>query len=362
VRLVLVAGTTATAEIEGISAAGSTPALTYHTPSADSDILVYGRPVVAPDGTNHPTPISPTGCPTPAVITRAAREVLGFDVTVLDAGLSTPTGAPTVDLKTQPEGGGDIRDPEPVPDAPSIFERARSIGSSLPGPLLVGETIPGGTTTALGVLRALGHSFSISSSFADNPQELKQRVVRDGLDASGLTSGDAADDPLLAVRTMGDPVLAAVTGLTVGALDAGTEITLAGGTQLLTAGALVRAFSSKPLSLATTSFVADSVSDLSDAADTFDLNLAVTDPGFTDTHVAMERYLAGEAKEGVGMGGVLAAADGRTEGTNRMNSAGTNQPETTDSNQPETTRTNQLDAVRERIKIVYDRLLTDHET
>lgn len=31
-RLVLVAGTTATAEIEGISAAGSTPALTYYTP------------------------------------------------------------------------------------------------------------------------------------------------------------------------------------------------------------------------------------------------------------------------------------------------------------------------------------------
>jgi uncharacterized protein (TIGR00303 family) len=337
-RLVLVAGTTATAEIEGISAAGSTSALTYHTPSADSEILVYGRPVAAADGTDHPIPVSPTGCPTPAVITRAAREVLGFDVTVLDAGLATQTGAPTVDLGTQ--SGGNIRDPEPVPDATAIFERARTVGSSLPGPLLIGETIPGGTTTALGVLNALGHSFSVSSSFADNPLDLKRRVVRDGLDTSGLAPGDATDDPLLAVRTMGDPVLPAVAGLTVGALDAGTEVTLAGGTQLLTAGILVRSFSSAPLSLATTSFVADSVSDLSAAADAFDLAFLATDPGFTDSHVAMERYLAGEAKEGVGMGGTLAVAAGRITA-------------------PEIAERNQLDAVRERIGLVYDRLEDD---
>lgn len=340
-RVVLVAGTTATAEIEDISAAGSTPALTTHTPSADSAILVYGRPV-APDGTSHPIPVSPTGCPTPAVITRAAREVLGFDVTVVDAGLTTPTGAPTVDLRTHENecensaAGGDIRDPAPVPNASDIFERARNLGGSIPGPLLIGETIPGGTTTALGVLRALGHSFSVSSSFADNPVKLKRKVVREGLAASELVPGET-DDPLVAVRTMGDPVLAAVTGLAVGALGAGTRVTLAGGTQLLTAGALVRSFSDAPLSLATTSFVARSVSDLSEAASAFDLDLTVTDPGFTDSHVAMERYLAGEAKEGVGMGGALAAAAGRTALTD----------------------TNRLDEVRSRIPVVYDRLLED---
>lgn len=350
-RVVLVAGTTATAEIEGISAAGSTPALISHTPSADSAILVYGRPV-APLGIQHPTPVSPTGCPTPAVISRAAREVCGFDVTVVDAGLATPTGAPTVDLRTQSDrrmnaetgtedaaavyGGGDIRDPVPVPDAAEIFERARSLGGSITGPLLVGETIPGGTTTALGVLRALGHSFSVSSSFANNPVSLKRRVVSEGLEASGLAPGEL-DDPLDAVRTMGDPVLAASAGLTVGAIEAGTSVTLAGGTQMLTAGVLVRSFSDAPLSLATTSFVADSVSDLPDAANAFDLDLIVTDPEFTDSHVAMERYLAGEAKEGVAMGGVLAAADGRIAGQTEQ----------------------QLDAVRERIAVVYDRLLKD---
>lgn len=337
-RVVLVAGTTETAEIEGISAAGSTPALTAHTPSADSAILVYGRPV-APDGTTHPIPVSPTGCPTPAVITRAAREVLGFDVTVIDAGLATPTGAPTVDLQTRTESGavgGDIRDSAPVPDASELFERARSLGESLPGPLLIGETIPGGTTTALGVLRALGHPFSVSSSHSDNPIDLKRRVVREGLAASELTPGEI-DDPLVAVRTMGDPVLAAVTGLTVGAIGAGTSVTLAGGTQLLAASALVRWFSDAQLSLATTSFVARSVSDLPDAASTFDLDLTVTDPGFTDNHVAMERYLAGEAKEGVGMGGVLAAAAGRTAMSD----------------------TNRLKEVRDRIPVVYERLIDD---
>ena len=41
-----------------------------------------------------------------------------------------------------------------------------------------------------------------------------------------------------------------------------------------------------------------------------DVDLTVTDPGFDAAdHVAAERFLAGEAKEGAGMGGALALAD-----------------------------------------------------
>lgn len=176
---------------------------------------------------------------------------------------------------------------------------------------MVGETIPGGTTTALGVLRALGEEVGVSSSLPENPRELKERVVGEGLAASGLAPGDAAGDPTRALRRMGDPVLAATAGLAAGAAEAGTRVTLAGGTQLLAAAALVRhAGSEAPLSLATTSFVAAEEGVALDAsAERFDLDLTVTDPGFTDDHVAMERYLAGEGKEGVGMGGALALAD-----------------------------------------------------
>ena len=326
-RLILVAGTTRVARIEGISAAGARPDLMRHTPSADAEILTYGRPVVPPEGDSHPTPVSPTGCPTPAVITRAAREVLGFDVTVVSAGLGAPSGAPVVDLDAPP--GEDIRGGRAVPDAQALFDRARRFGTSLPGPLMVGETIPGGTTTALGVLRALGYDYAVCSSLPDNPIDLKRRVVDEALDAAGLAGG--TDDPIRAVRAVGDPVLATVAGLVVGALDAGTEVRLAGGTQLVAAGALVRRRSDAPLALTTTSFVADATPDLAAACADLDLRLTVTDPGFTDEHVAMERYLAGEGKEGVGMGGALALAD----------------------------REDALPAVREAIVAVYDRLLAD---
>jgi NaMN:DMB phosphoribosyltransferase len=59
VRLVVVAGSTATARIEGNSAAGAGPELMVHTPAADLELLAYGRSVGAPA-----VPVSPTGTPT----------------------------------------------------------------------------------------------------------------------------------------------------------------------------------------------------------------------------------------------------------------------------------------------------------
>ncbi|WP_101295548.1 nicotinate-nucleotide--dimethylbenzimidazole phosphoribosyltransferase [Halegenticoccus soli] len=304
-RLILVAGTTRTAAIEGISAAGADPDVMVHTPSADAEIVEYGRTVRAPV-----VPVSPTGCPTPAAVTRAARELAGFETLVVDGGLAEPTGAPTVSVGARP--GRDVREPDPVPTAPGAFAAARRFGRRLPdSEVVVGETIPGGTTTALGALRALGEEWSVSSSFPDNPAELKAAVVADGLAASDMSAGDAAGDPRRALRRMGDPVLAVVAGLAAGALESGVRVTLGGGTQMLAAAALVRhAGIEEPLSLATTSFVADDVPDLPVAAGALDLGLTVTDPGFEGRdEPALAAYVAGEAKEGAGMGGALALAD-----------------------------------------------------
>jgi uncharacterized protein (TIGR00303 family) len=305
-RLVLFAGTTRTAEIEGLSAAGADPAAMAHTPSADAEILEYGRPVRAPV-----VPVSPSGCPTPAVVTRAVRDLAGFETAVVDAGLAEPTGAPTVSIGARP--GADVREADPVPTAPGAFAAARRFGRALPhDELFVAETIPGGTTTALGALTALGEERGVSSSLPDNPVEHKREVVAEALAASGLSPGDAAGDPRRAVRRAGDPVLASAAGFVVGAAESGIAVTLAGGSQLVAVAALVRhADCDAPLSLATTSFVADDDSvDLRGAAADFDLDLTVTDPGFDGRdHVAMRRYAAGEAKEGVGMGGALALAE-----------------------------------------------------
>ena len=320
VTLAVVAGTTETAAIDGISAAGADPELRRHTPSADLEIVADGRP--AGDAV---VPVSPSGCPTPAVVTRAVRELVGFEFVGIDAGLAVPTAplsAPVLDAGAAP--GGDVRDPEPVPDAAAVFETARdSVPDVMEAPpdgpagdddreLLVAETIPGGTTTALGVLTALGERPAVSSSLPANPLRTKRAVVEEGLAASGIAAGDAAGDPIEALRLLGDPVLAAAAGLLVGAVERGVPVTLAGGTQLAAVAALARhAGVERRLPLATTSLVADDpTADVGALADDLGLTLAATDPSFDESdHPAMAAYARGEAKEGVGMGGALALSE-----------------------------------------------------
>ena len=328
-RFILVAGTTETARRDGISAAGADPDMLSTTPAADAELLTYGRPV-----RTETVPVSPSGCPTPALVTRAVRELVGFELTVVDGGLAEPTAAPTVSVGAGV--GRDIGEQDPVPTAYGAFEAARQFGRKLPtDELWLAETIPGGTTTALGVLRALGEDAMVSSSLPENPTARKERAVREGLEASSLAAGDAADEPKRAVRRMGDPVLAVLAGLTAGAVETDTAVTLAGGTQQLAVAALVRQSGYEGrLGLATTSYVADdATADLRAGAAALDVDLTVTDPGFdASDHVAMERFVAGEAKEGVGMGGALALADRAGVGTAE---------------------------VRERFGALYDELLAD---
>jgi NaMN:DMB phosphoribosyltransferase len=238
------------------------------------------------------------------------REHVGFDVTAIDAGLARPTGAPTVDIGAEP--GADIRDVDPVPNAERLFEQARSFAAGLPdAEFAVAETIPGGTTTALGVLTALGERPAVSSSLPENPLPRKRRVVAEALAVSDLEPGEAAGEPVEALRRVGDPVLGVVAGLVVGATETGTPVRLAGGTQLAAAAALARhAGVDASLSLETTSFVAnDESAAVHDLADDLGLTLRATDPGFGELdHPATNAYVAGEAKEGVGMGGALAMA------------------------------------------------------
>lgn len=301
-----VVGTTATARIDGISAAGASPEMMRHTPAADAEIVTYGRPVFAPT-----TPVSPSGCPTPSLVTRAVLDHLSVDTIVVDAGLAARTAAPTVSIETSP--GDDLRAERPVPNAEAAFDAGASVGRAITDEeLLIGESIPGGTTTAMGVLTALGEPNGVSSSLAANPIDRKRSVVESGLDASDIEPGALAGQPIATVERMGDPVLATVAGLVAGATAVGTSVMLAGGSQMVAAAALVRhAGIDAPLTLATTSFVeADDTFDLQAAADALDLSTRVTDPGFdTEDHVAFERYRLGEAKEGVGMGGALWLAD-----------------------------------------------------
>jgi NaMN:DMB phosphoribosyltransferase len=83
---------------------------------------------------------------------------------------------------------------------------------------------------------------------------------------------------------------------------------------LLAVAALVRhAGVEAGLDLATTSFVAeDGSANVRGLAEGLAVSVTATDPGFEPgNHPATDAYLAGEAKEGVGMGGALALAERR---------------------------------------------------
>lgn len=310
-RFVLVTGTTATARIDGLSAAGASPELIARTPAADAEILKHGRPRAT-----GIVPVSPTGCPTPAVVTRAGRELLEFDVDVVNAG--SARSVDVADRTLSSDGGLDVREPRALPNAADTVADAREYGRGVDADhVVLAETVPGGTTTAMATLAALGERTGVSSSLSDNPVERKRHVVDDGLDASGLDPGDAATDPLRVLRAVGDPALAGVTGLALGVIDRGGRVTLAGGTQMCAVAALVRAFDvDDPLSIATTSFVAgDETADVRGLAADLDVELTVTDPLFDAvSHPMTDAYCRGEAKEGVGMGGVLAMAAGTVSG------------------------------------------------
>lgn len=305
-RLILVGGVTQTAQIDGISAAGKNPEVMVHTPSADLEIVEYGDTVLSPV-----VPVSPSGCPSPAFVTRAARELHGFELTAINAGLAEPTGTSTKTLGTQP--GGDIRDTTPVPNAKDLFEDSKKLAQKLPdSAIAIGETIPGGTTTALGVLTALDGPTHVSSSLPKNPIKLKRDVVEQGLEKSTIDS--ATDDPIQAIREIGDPVLAVVTGLAKGALDTNTEVMLAGGTQMVAVATALRKLGSQgygnQLEIATTTYISsDETAKIKESTDRISTNLLVTDPGFEQrNHPILKPYIEGEAKEGVGMGGALAIA------------------------------------------------------
>jgi NaMN:DMB phosphoribosyltransferase len=295
-RVVLVAGTTATARIDGASAADADPDLLTHAPSADAELIEYGRLVRAPD-----VPVSPT----PAAVTRAVRERVGFESLVVDAGLAEPTGAPTVDVGAKP--GRDVREADPVPTAPGAWVAARDLGRALPDDeLVIGETIPGGTTTAHGVRRALG--VDGEPRFSEHARDRKRAVIDAAFEASDIEPGEAAYRPKLAVRFLGDPVLAVVAGLAAGALKSGTDVVLGGGTRLLAAVALLRhAGVAAPVTVATTPYVDDAA--LASATDALDCDLVVTDPGFEGRDDALARYATGEATAGAGMGGSLLLAE-----------------------------------------------------
>jgi uncharacterized protein (TIGR00303 family) len=184
-------------------------------------------------------------------------------------------------------------------------ERIGSFLSARCDLLVLGECVPGGTTTALCLLRALGYEASVSSSFANNPLPIKEEVCRQALER---TKAEGHTTPLELVRSLGDPMMPVAAGI---AKNYTGTLILAGGTQMLAVSALIRALGQQLPMVVTTSYVRDDpTADVQALARKIGVHVTYVDPGFGDLgHAGLARYCIGEVKEGMGAGGAMFLAN-----------------------------------------------------
>ncbi|MDD1762090.1 MAG: TIGR00303 family protein [Methanothrix sp.] len=296
---------TDTGKIPGLSAAGTTPELTDYTPGADAELVETNRIITMPE-----LPEAPGGSPTPAIVTKAALNLTGIPSMFVASGLRKKPAVPYVELGGT--AGSDIRKSPAVLDARIIYERASLFGRKLAGLsdcIFIGESIAGGTTTALAVLKALGYNASVSSSFQSNPTALKERVVAEALSRAGITDGSLKNDPLRAVEQVGDPMMAAALGLMRGLK--GCRVVLAGGTQMAAVLALGKALAiDGDISIATTKYIIeDKSANFKEIVEATGRPYYYSDPGLENSKIPpVQIYAQGYVKEGVGMGGAALLA------------------------------------------------------
>lgn len=283
--------------VPGISGAGPTPEKTLLTPVLDAELIVHGSITSMPVKPN-----TPTGCPTPASITRAMMDLTGLIPLFINAGLVHQPTVPCLDVYSVP--GNDPRFGDAVPKATELFVRGESLGkflSRMTDLLVLGECVPGGTTTSLCVLRGLGYPARVSSSYIRNPVSMKEQVweiVAARLQEAGISS------PIDAVRIGGDPMIALAAGIASGFSN---RLVLAGGTQMLSVAALLRAMEKPIPCIATTCYVRDDPSaNFAEIAEMVGIPVFYIDPDFGDLgHSGLARYCIGEVKEGMGAGGSM---------------------------------------------------------
>jgi uncharacterized protein (TIGR00303 family) len=308
----LTIGTTDVSLIPGITIAGAKPELTHFTPAADAEYLLLGKCRVI-----NTVPMTPDGKPTPALITRAALRLINAGVLVVNAGSRVKPLIPHVDLQGEP--GLDIIKSDAL--RRNVVERmvdnglvlGENLGRSF-RVLIIGESIPAGTTTAMAFLVAMGYDawHKMSSASPTNPRELKISVVKRALERAGVSK--ALDDPILAVSKVGDPVIPAIASIAIGAARAESHVILAGGTQMGAVLAFIKAFDKSALSrlaIATTRWlINDKSADLVGLVkEIHPIPVVSSNLNFDDMpYEGLRAFEEGFVKEGVGAGGSLVAA------------------------------------------------------
>jgi uncharacterized protein (TIGR00303 family) len=306
----LAASVTHTCEIEGITQAGI-PRMIPLTPTLDAEFIANEKVFSLTELAE-----TPTGVPTPAIITRAIHNLDAFkSIEILDLGLKTKPQHTTIhNFDINPSDainkGANI-------NAKEVFAKGMAFGRSyeLKGNyLILGESTPSGTTTAAASCMALGFECEndFSSSFLDVPNSIKDKTISEAL---SLINEDMSSFEKLSI--VSDNMLIFCAGFLLEASKR-FHIVLAGGTQMaaclliadnLREDVLMRVKHDN-ITLATTAWVAkDTNSDIKHLLShlSYTPHALYTTFSFAKTEIPiLKKYDDGEAKEGVGAGAALA--------------------------------------------------------
>jgi uncharacterized protein (TIGR00303 family) len=302
---------TKTANIEGITQAGI-PGMIHLTPTLDSEFLCTGE-IRSLENIAE----TPKGVPTPALITRGVHLLSPYGrIELLDLGLEI---APQLSyfkihhFDMKPSGniakGANI-------NAQELFEKGVEFGQSYQCKdeyIILGESVPSGTTTAMATALGLGYKVEncFSSSFKKVPNNVREKTLK--LALSNIKDRNDIFDILSKVS---DNMLIFNAGFILG-LNNRIPLVLAGGTQMASVLLVVNkilqlmggSIETSNLALCTTKWIAkDKNSDIKMLLNLpkFSINSYYVDFDFSlSQHPALKLYDEGEAKEGVGAGGAL---------------------------------------------------------
>jgi uncharacterized protein (TIGR00303 family) len=299
---------TETSQVPGITFAGANPDLIKYTSPADSEFLYHGRCFSIPG-----VPATPDGIPTPALLTRTALLLGKIPCLVVNSGSKIVPKVPYVSFGIS--CGKNIQHEAALQlfETHQAFEYGNVLGNQLANSndlVVLGESIPGGTTTALGVLTGFGinANYKMSSSMPTNPHDLKIQVVKEAINNYNIAD---LKDPFKIVSLLGDPMIPAVAGIAAGVIQSGSRVMLAGGTQMAAVLALMASLKVPfdKICIGTTSYVTqDKNSDLDFLVRSIssDIPILSVNPGLEKSiKKGLVMYDKGVVKEGVGSGGAL---------------------------------------------------------
>lgn len=292
---------TETCEIPGITFAGADENSIQYTPPADAEYLHYGY-----CKTIDKIPMTPDGKPTPGLLTKTALESASIPHLTINAGSKISPQLPFVDTGMSFGKNISIEDAMTDSQVSHAVDYGRIVGrsmASLTDCLIIGESVPGGTTTSLAVLKALGYDAKVSSSMPNNPIKLKNEIVRSALERID------SDHPYSIVAKVGDPMIPFVAGMLSSASSV-SSVMLAGGTQMaaVLAFAAKIGFNEENTVIGTTSYITsdENANFTSLVSKIADIPAISVNPGLENSqHAGLKAFSKGFAKEGVGAGGSI---------------------------------------------------------